>query len=225
MKERDRKILTDFYQENYRRHGYDPKSLGWIEGTQETRFTVLTALGDLDGSSVLDVGCGFADLYGFLLERGIKVDYTGIDLNPEFIDVARGLYPDARLIVGDFEEIKIPGQFDWAFESGIFNLKVKQHQPFVENTMRKMFKVASKGVAADFLGPSPYDFTLEMYHFDPLEMIRFCNQLSQRVVLRCDYKPTEFCVYVYKDRDVGSTNAFRSYQKALKDLKPDQGRH
>jgi len=226
LKERDKKILTDFYQEHYRRHGYDPKSLGWIEGTQETRFSVLTAIGDLQGSSILDVGCGFADLYRFLKDRGIDVDYTGIDLNPEFIETAQELYPDTRLIVGDFEDMKISGRFDWAFESGIFNLRVKQHQPFVENTLRKMFKMASRGVAADFLGPSPSDCVIhEMYHSDPLEMIRFCNELSQRVVLRCDYKPTEFCVYVYKDKDVGITNAFRGYESVLKDLRPEQGRH
>jgi SAM-dependent methyltransferase len=173
LREQDRKILTDFYGKNFRQYGYDPKSLGWIEGTQEARFAVLTSIGDLSGSSVLDVGCGFAHLYGFLKERDIDVDYTGIDLNEEFIEVAKELYPDARLLVGDFEETKIAGRFDWAFESGIFNLKVKQHQPFVENTLRKMFKMASRGVAADFLSPAQFDFTGEMYHPDPQKMTRY----------------------------------------------------
>lgn len=218
MRERDRKILTDFYEKNFRQYGYDPRSLGWLEGTQEQRFAVLTSIGDLDGSSVLDVGCGFAHLYGYLKEQGINVDYTGIDLNREFIEVAGELYPDARFIVGDFEETKITGRFDWAFESGIFNLKVKQHWPFVENTLRKMFKTASRGVAADFLSPAEYDLTGEMYHPDPVEMIRFCSTLSQRVVLRCDYKPTEFCVYVYRDTDPGVLGAFRGFRNALRDL-------
>lgn len=218
MREQDRKILRNFYRDNYRQYGHSIKSLGWIEGTQEARFTVLTSIGDLDGSSVLDVGCGFADLYGFLREQGINVDYTGIDLNPEFIETARTLYPDATFIVGDFEETKIPGRFDWAFECGIFNLKVHEHRPFVENTLRKMFKLASKGIAADFLSPVSYDVSGQMYHPDPLEMIRYCNRLSPRVVLRCDYKPTEFCVYVYKDTDLGVMSAFRGFRNALKDL-------
>ena len=223
MREQDRKILRKFYRENYLQYGHDIKSLGWLEGTQEARFTVLTSIGDLDGSSILDVGCGFADLCGFLRDRGISVDYTGIDLNPEFIETAKALYPDATFIVGDFEETKIPGRFDWAFECGIFNLKVHEHRPFVENTLRKMFRMVSKGIAADFLGPASYDITGEMYHPDPLEMVRYCNRLSKRVVLRCDYKPTEFCVYVYKDADVGVMSAFRGFRSALKDLTPEKG--
>ena len=48
-------------------------SLLWASPeTQAVRFDAIQRLGDLGGKSVLDVGCGRADLYDFLHARGIQ---------------------------------------------------------------------------------------------------------------------------------------------------------
>jgi len=214
MKDHDRADVSHFFSESLRRYGYDPRSLGWIEGTQDTRFRVLAAVGDLEGCSVLDVGCGFGDLYEYLYREGIKVDYTGVDLNPEFVDIARQRHPDARFIVADFEDSKISGRFDWVVESGVFNYMISDHQTFVGNMVRKMFKAARKGIAIDFLNNNGSFFSSGLYHPDPADLYRFCSKLSKRVVLRCDYKPTEFCVYVYKDTRETPENVYREYHEA-----------
>lgn len=83
MKPVDRDILHDYYGEKLKTYCHDTRSLGWIPGARKVRFEALTSIGDLNNSSVLDVGCGFGDLYGYLVGRGIKVDYTGVDINPD----------------------------------------------------------------------------------------------------------------------------------------------
>ena len=55
-----------------------------------------TALAHSD-STVLDVGCGFADLYGFLKERGWCGRYTGIDIVPGLLSTARERNPEFDL--------------------------------------------------------------------------------------------------------------------------------
>jgi 2-polyprenyl-3-methyl-5-hydroxy-6-metoxy-1,4-benzoquinol methylase len=102
MKDRDRAEVSHFFNESLRQYGYDPQSLGWIPGTQEARFRVLTAIGDLEGCSVLDVGCGFGDLYEYLCRNGVNVDYTGVDLSPDLLEIARQRHPDVRFISADF---------------------------------------------------------------------------------------------------------------------------
>src|SRR3954467_6311060 len=54
-------------------------SLLWASPeTQAVRFEAIQRLADLGGKSVLDVGCGRADLYDFLHARGVNVaDYIG----------------------------------------------------------------------------------------------------------------------------------------------------
>src|SRR4051794_899899 len=56
-------------------------SLLWASPTtQATRFHVIECICELRGRSVLDVGCGRADLLDFLVSRGVKpADYIGIE--------------------------------------------------------------------------------------------------------------------------------------------------
>jgi ubiquinone/menaquinone biosynthesis C-methylase UbiE len=198
LKPSDASVLKRFYDGRYRFYGHDPRSLGWIVGTQQIRFKQLTSIGEVNGCSILDVGCGFGDLYGYLLAKGIRVEYTGIDLNPIFIKIAKIAYPDANFIVGDFEDTHFPGRFDWSFESGIFNMKIEDNDAFIRNTLKKMFRICKKGLAADFLNSRTIIKDHSMYYQDPEDMRYFCHSLSDHVILKSGYRPAEFCVYVYK---------------------------
>src|SRR3990172_3106137 len=84
MLEHDRSETIARYRERYRQFGYDPRTLGWNKGRQQARFAaVLDALGR-DFASILDVGCGFGDLFGHLTTLGWRGDYLGGD-NWEFV--------------------------------------------------------------------------------------------------------------------------------------------
>lgn len=212
MKPADRDILQGYYGDKLKTYGHDTRSLGWIPGARNVRFGALTAIGDLQDRSVLDVGCGFGDLYGYLTRRGIKVDYTGVDINPEFIDIARAAYPDARFLAADFEEDDIGDSFDWAFAAGIFTIKISDNRRFIKNTLNKMFQVCNKGLAADFLSPTTLGNDA-YWQCPPEEVLKFCRGLSRRAVLRADYMSTEYCVYLYKDDMADERNVFENYKK------------
>jgi 2-polyprenyl-3-methyl-5-hydroxy-6-metoxy-1,4-benzoquinol methylase len=171
---------------------------------------VLTEIGNLNGCSVLDVGCGFGDLCGFLIKRGIKVKYTGYDINPKFIRIAKETYPNVRFEVRDIEECEIKNKFDWVFASGVFEFKLLA--PYVKKMIRKMFEACKRGVAVDFMS-SYVDFKTEDNYFaSPEKMFSFCKTLSRRVVLRHDYMPFEFCVYVYKNDRIDERNVFVGFE-------------
>ena len=51
--------------------------------------------------SVLDVGCGFADLYDHLRGRGWEGRYRGLDIVPGLLDVARRRHPSLDLQEAD----------------------------------------------------------------------------------------------------------------------------
>jgi SAM-dependent methyltransferase len=64
---------------------------------------VMGELRDLSPIRVLEVGCGLTKLFAVLNER-FPIEYTGIDLDAEHIEIARarhGHFPNFRAIVAD----------------------------------------------------------------------------------------------------------------------------
>lgn len=64
---------------------------------------------------ILDAGCGWGRLLD-LLPKEWKGDYIGVDLSPDFIEMARKLYPNRMFVLGDMRDI-LPrfadNEFDW----------------------------------------------------------------------------------------------------------------
>lgn len=64
--------------------------LYYSRDTQERRFEALAKVAPLAGRAVVDVGCGHADLLGWLERQGVFCrSYSGLDAFPEFIEQAR----------------------------------------------------------------------------------------------------------------------------------------
>lgn len=57
------------------------------------------------GARILDAGCGTGRLGGYLALAGHQV--TGVDLDPQLIETARGDHPEARWEVGDLAELDL----------------------------------------------------------------------------------------------------------------------
>ena len=57
-------------------------------------------------SRVLDAGCGFGRIGGFLARVGHEV--VGVDVDPVLIDTARTDHPDSHWIVGDLATLDLP---------------------------------------------------------------------------------------------------------------------
>jgi SAM-dependent methyltransferase len=82
---------------------------------QEVEFLV-DALGLTAGQRVLDAGCGPGRHSLAFAERGLEV--TGVDLSPDFVDLARraaaaaGLGERCRFEVGDVRDLRHEGAFD-----------------------------------------------------------------------------------------------------------------
>lgn len=69
-------------------------------------------------TSVLDCGCGYGRLLT-LLPNDWHGTYHGIDISPDFVDVARSTYPGRVFHVGDLQDLWFlrhngQGKFDWA---------------------------------------------------------------------------------------------------------------
>jgi SAM-dependent methyltransferase len=213
--EADKQDMLERYEAQFAQYGYDIRSLFWVKGRQDIRFRVLAEIGICKGASVLDVGCGFGHLLDYLATEYAKVHYTGVDIVPAFVDMAREHHPGSDFRVLDILQDPIKETWDYVVVSGLFNLRLAsgENQPFVEAMLRRMHELCNVGIAADFM--STYvDYQLPTsFHADPTTMFQYCRTLSKRVCLRHDYMPYEFAVYVYKDDTIDETNVFAAHHR------------
>src|ERR1700722_14791809 len=88
-----------------RRFGGGFQSLLWASPkTQAARFTALARLCKLNKCSMIDAGCGRADLLDFLLARGVEpTSYTGLEAVDALADAAEAKgHAMAHILRGDF---------------------------------------------------------------------------------------------------------------------------
>lgn len=184
----------NYYKSLLEKYKDGPKAVSWgSKESQELRFKVLSEIGDLYGKSILDVGCGLGDLYGYLLNSPIET-YVGYDIVPEMIFAARKKYPNAKF-VDVFPEEK----FDYVFESGIFNLPDPDWGIFTEIMIKKMFSQCKIGIGINFLSSLSPKKDKDSQYADPLEILRFVSEITNKFSLRHDYKQNDFCVYAFRN--------------------------
>lgn len=211
MKSSQKKKILQYYLRFLKKHGYDPQSVGWgsRKGKQSLRFSILCQIGDLSNCSILDIGCGFGDLHGYLKYKKWKVKYYGIDINPDLIKIGKCVYPNAKLEVRDFEEKRFKKKFDWIFFSGISSVGCSY--PYIKKVMTEMFRICKKGMAMNFVGGIIDYKAPNLFYSDPEKIYTITRSISNRVTIRHDYAPFEFTVYVYKNNKKTSNHVFKEY--------------
>ncbi|RYF63505.1 MAG: class I SAM-dependent methyltransferase [Cytophagaceae bacterium] len=176
------------------------RSLGWltIEG-QRSRFETLSQLGDLNGCSVLDAGCGHADLYPFLKKRFSSFSYYGCEQIPDLLQVASQRYKrenNVILLPGDFLDEAMPVT-DFVLVSGSLNYR-QSDANFVYNAIETLFAKCRIALGFNLLSGGVESSTvLTAYH--PNDILDFCGTLSKKVQLHVGYWPDDFTVFVYKE--------------------------
>lgn len=198
---------VEFFNASLAEHGESFKALRWgSEASQTVRFQALARIGDLAGCRVLDIGCGFGDLFGYLRKQGTACDYHGVDINSNLLAVARKKYPEARFSQADILADGWSEKGDYVLSSGLFGMGVTPWTPFVEAMLERMFALAERGLGFNMQSSwspecYPNGLPTEM-DFDPLRWLDYCRQrLSRRIAFHHDYLPHDYTVFVYPEAE------------------------
>lgn len=198
--------LKRFYTALHETHGARPEALGCTKDKQALRYAKLLSGAGVDGASILDVGCGFGDLFGYLLSSGFDdFTYVGIDAVPQFIVEATRRYSDsrARFVQSEFPGTLDYGQFDIVVASGAFSLRTEksyeQSLSVVESALRAMLRLAKEYACADFI-TDQVDFQEDhLVYYRPQDVLDIVQKLSKRFVMEQDVFPFEYLVKLYKN--------------------------
>ena len=199
------KNAVDYYEEKLKKYGPTSQGVNWnSKESQELRFKQLIKVLDINDElfSILDYGCGYGALLGYLDENFQDYDYKGYDSSKAMIEQAKKLYPDSKWIfnIDDLERV------DFLIASGIFNVKMNYSDTdwtqYVLETLKQFNELSSKGFSFNILTKySDKEYMKgNLYYADPLILFDWCkNEISKNVALLHDYPLYEFTIVVKKE--------------------------
>jgi trans-aconitate methyltransferase len=188
--------IANFYDGLVRQYGHDPRACDYGRPeSQEIKFRVLSEVMPLANASLLDVGCGFADFASYLQPR-----FSGLDLSSAMVMEARRQHPKLDLRTANILDTTFERTFDVVTANGIFYLLGEQAWPMMQQIIERLYALATSAVAFNSLSAwtKSTEQEADEYYADPVKVLGFCRQLTPRVVLRHDYHPRDFTVYMYK---------------------------
>lgn len=198
------------YSARFQTHGGDVKSLGWGSADQQQLRFEQTLLADPGGKSVLDIGCGFGDYYDFLQGRVDLKSYTGWEINPDLLGVAKTRHTNAPARFEAVNLLDAPQgiQADVGVMLGLLNYRLRSDEEnlnYSKTLIEKAFDRVGELLIVDFLSThlTPgYPPESWVFYHNPAQMLGYALTLTPRVILHHNYAPIpqrEFMLFLYKE--------------------------
>lgn len=189
------KSAVERYQTRFYKEGVSYKTLGWgCTEDQVKRFEVLLQNINFKNKSVMDIGCGFADFYGYLKQKEICCNYIGVDIIPEFLECCCKKYPEATFIKANIMLDKdILPKTDIVVTTGTLNLKLDDidNMEYTKDFMRNAYEKTEELMSIDFLSTkltSSYPKEDFVYYHDPLKLLEYSFELTDNIKLIHNYE-------------------------------------
>ena len=199
---KNQQIIIKRHQSAFKQHGHHPNSLLWSGiKIQHLRFEKLTKIGIKSDESLLDVGCGFADLYFYLKQQQILTQYSGVDICPEFINKAQSLYPNANLSINDIFSLNPKdNEYDYLMLSGALNYVFEDANDYAKQSIEKMFSACKKGIAFNLLDRTDAwsDSREDLQTYNKSEVESWVKNLTPNYQILDDYLDNDFTVLAWK---------------------------
>lgn len=173
-------------------------ALGWLTARdQQVRFEALMGMGDLNGKTVLDAGCGYGDLFAYLSAQYQLAHYYGVEQIPELLDEAVKRYwerANVTFISRNFLNKELPVA-DYVFASGSLNYG-SSDPGYIFNAITTLFEHCRVGFGFNLLHRVAENGLLVAY--DPEIILAHCHTLSSKVIFKDGYAAEDFTVWVYR---------------------------
>lgn len=198
--------VNEYYTGKIKTFGATPQGVDWNgEESQFLRFEQLAQnlLAEKEKVSVLDYGCGYGSLLGFLERKGVAVEYTGFDISESMLREAAKTFPGSQH--NWISEIDPQKKYDYVLLSGIFNVKLQAAEnawvAYIEKTLAEVNALARKEFSFNILTSySDAEYMRDyLYYASPESWFGYCKRhFSKQVVLNHGYPLYEFTIQVIK---------------------------
>jgi hypothetical protein len=201
-----RQQLQAYFERQLTQSDENAKRVGWNGSTsQHLRFEQVMRIvrEPSEPFTLLDWGCGLADLIPYLDTHNFNYSYTGYDLSQASLAECHQRYSDHPRVDGFTDTLEGLEAVDYVVSAGIFNVRgdipISRWEPYVLNTLSQQWALAQQGMAANFL--TSYSDTDRMeehlYYPQPEMLFSYAKRtLSRNIALLHDYDLYDFTLLV-----------------------------
>jgi len=182
---------------------YSPHPVGY-NSTSEQQYIFQNLLVGYNPQnySILDIGCGRADLYGHLLESYDNIiSYQGLDFNPNMSALAKEKH-DVEITLGSFGITELKPA-DWVVACGFFTSRRNEtededlQQLFKD--VDKMYDLANNCVSFNLLSPIGNKIQEGFFYVHPGLVMDMLIEKYRYVTVRNNYSNDVYTVTIYKN--------------------------
>lgn len=196
--------IEKYYTEKVAQYGLTSKGVDWsTKDGQLKRFEILIDHFAISAScSILDFGCGTGDLFSYLNDKGLRVDYTGYDVSSNMIKICQDRFVNElnSTFTTNLKDLEV---YDYVIASGVFNVKLEKNSrewnKYTIELIELFREFCNKGFSFNCL-TSYSDVEKQenrLYYGNPLKYFDFCKKnISQNVSLIHDYGMYEWTMIV-----------------------------
>lgn len=205
--------LASHYRKCLKKHGDCSMGMDWPrEKDNLRRFAMMAEMFEKDLLSshksikLLDFGCGTSHFYEYLQSVGLakQIDYVGVDIVPESIQISKTKFPDNKYLCLDIlSSTKKLGSYDYVTINGLFtqkcNMTERETRDFLDRILEKLFPCFTEGLAFNTMS-GQVDFRRRgSFHVDLDWAAKlFTKKFTRYFVIRHDYGLYENAFYLFK---------------------------
>lgn len=211
--ERKFKAVIDNYAENHKKYGYGYKSLEMPSDRRTIRYYELIKNFSFfcnkdEEFTLLDVGCGYGDIIGYLDRIGLKnYQYYGIDACESFVEYDKEKFngrDNIHFILMDYYKKKdIPCEYDYAVSSQNFNHPLtdgEDNLELIQDIIGRVYDRSSRGVSFNFVTDKVEFKNSDVAYHSIEDIIRFAYSKTNSVILDNTCMPFEATCVMLKDK-------------------------
>ena len=183
---------SKFYHDAIKEFGVSAQGVHWNNKyTQYKRFEILTKLikKDIKSSSLIDVGCGFAEYYNYLQNNNrIPSKYIGIDCENDMVTISKRRFPNQEFYKQNILYDDLINA-DYYISSGALNiLTIDEINIFIKNC----FENSNKGFLFNFLK------NLTFNNIKQYEILDICKTYTNNIITKENYLENDFTIFMVK---------------------------
>lgn len=195
--------LVNHYEECYKKYGDNHRGVDWPdkEGADK-RYKVMLQIREYDERQVghvpcfLDYGCGLGHMYEYIEEKRLLLGYMGYDLSKLLVYRCREKHPSKWWYTEN------PPEADYVVMNGVFTERVGMSEEeavkVMQEELKKAWKLCRNGIAFNVMSTDTDKNRTDLLRMPIGFVATLVRQLTDKYIIRCDYKTFEYTVYAYK---------------------------